>query len=149
MTPILKFKTTKDVTIQKWLEPFNKLSDMMEEQMEECYLLAQHCMSRTPHNFHVGAQESIEQNILIKEMYSIADFFENGPFELIENQQWIERLDRLVDQTLAMEAFNQYDLIRKQKCPKLKKKLSAAELAKMELYWAFIRDKEHKNERVF
>ena len=57
-------------------------------------------------------------------MYDVADFFENGPFELIENKNWIQRLDRMVDQTMAMEAFNQYDLIKKQKCPKARKKIT-------------------------
>ena len=30
-----------------------------------------------------------------------------------------------------------------------KKKVSPQEQAKLDLYWAFLRDKEHKNERVF
>lgn len=96
----------------------------MEEGMKTCFQVANYFMTRKPHDFTTGYQECIQDHKVIRQMYDVADFFENGPFELIENKNWIERLDRMVDQTLAMEAFNQYDLIRKQKCPKARKKIT-------------------------
>ena len=90
---------------------------MLEDLIQESWNISTFYVKRSAQQFNVQGDE-FEDNPMVELAYEAADLFENGPIELVQSKNWLTRLDNLLDQTSAMEAYNQYDLIRKNRYKK-------------------------------